>query len=118
MSTLKVNRLQMTDGRGLYPSRAWVNFNGAGTVAIRSEGNVSSITDTNTGRYVVNFASTLGTSSYAAFISFGTTINSGVNDMLGNAGFTPSVTTSSCRFMVNSGASYYDGDYCMLSATE
>jgi hypothetical protein len=37
----------------LYASRAWVNFNGTGTVAIRASGNVTSITDNGTGNYVV-----------------------------------------------------------------
>ena len=39
MSTLKVNALQDTSGNGFYPSRAWVNFNGTGTIAIREDGN-------------------------------------------------------------------------------
>ena len=39
-----------------YKCRAWVNFNGTGTVAIREDGNVSSITDNGTGDYTVNFA--------------------------------------------------------------
>ena len=38
-----------------YAARAWVNFNGTGTVAIRASGNVSSITDHATGQYTVNF---------------------------------------------------------------
>jgi hypothetical protein len=35
--------------------RAWVYFNGSGTVAINGSGNVSSITDNGTGNYTVNF---------------------------------------------------------------
>ena len=35
MSTIKVNAFQDTSGNGFYPARAWVNFNGTGTVAIR-----------------------------------------------------------------------------------
>lgn len=37
-------------------AKAWVNFNGTGTVAIRAAFNVSSITDNGTGNYTVNFA--------------------------------------------------------------
>jgi hypothetical protein len=37
-----------------YSCRAWVNFNGTGTVAIRASGNVTSITDNGTGDYTVN----------------------------------------------------------------
>lgn len=48
-----------------YLCRAWVNFNGTGTVAIRASGNVSSITDNNTGDYTVNFAVALPDANYA-----------------------------------------------------
>ena len=44
---------------------AWVNFNGTGTVAIRSSYNVSSITDGGTGAYVVNFTNALSDANYA-----------------------------------------------------
>jgi len=42
-----------------YLCRAWVNFNGTGTVAIRASGNVSSITDNGTGNYTVNFTTAM-----------------------------------------------------------
>ncbi len=48
----------------LYMCRAWVNFNGTGTVAIRASGNVSSITDTGTGNYTVNFTTALVDANY------------------------------------------------------
>ena len=48
-----------------YGCRAWVNFNGTGTVAIRASGNVSSITDNNTGDYTVNFTTALVDANYA-----------------------------------------------------
>tara|TARA_E500000305_G_scaffold79190_1_gene64959 strand:- start:1908 stop:3965 length:2058 start_codon:yes stop_codon:yes gene_type:complete len=47
-----------------YGVRAWVNFNGTGTVAIREDGNVSSITDNGTGDYTVNFATALPDTNY------------------------------------------------------
>ena len=47
------------------PVKAWVNFNGTGTVAIRASLNVSSITDNGVGDYTVNFATALSTSDYA-----------------------------------------------------
>lgn len=49
-----------------YGCRAWVNFNGTGTVAIRGDGNVSSITDRNTGRYTINLTNAMPDSNYAA----------------------------------------------------
>ena len=48
-----------------YGCRAWVNFNGTGTVAIREDGNVSSITDNGTGDYTVNFAVNMPDVNYA-----------------------------------------------------
>ena len=42
-----------------YGCRAWVNFNGTGTVAIRASGNVSSITDNGVGDYTVNFTTAM-----------------------------------------------------------
>jgi hypothetical protein len=47
-----------------YGCRAWVNFNGTGTVAIRASGNVSSITDNTTGNYTVNFATAMPDTDY------------------------------------------------------
>jgi hypothetical protein len=45
--------------------RAWVNFNGTGTVAIRASFNVSSITDNGTGDYTVNFSNAMPDANYA-----------------------------------------------------
>jgi hypothetical protein len=49
-----------------YLCRAWVNFNGTGTPAIRASGNVSSITDNGTGDYTVNFTTAMPDANYAA----------------------------------------------------
>jgi hypothetical protein len=45
--------------------RAWVNFNGTGTVAIRGSGNVSSITDHGAGDYSVNFTTAMPDANYS-----------------------------------------------------
>ena len=45
--------------------RAWVNFNGTGTVAIRASGNVTSITDNGTGDYTVNFTTAMPDANYS-----------------------------------------------------
>jgi len=49
----------------IYACRAWVNFDGTGTVSIRESGNVSSITDNGTGDYTINFATALPDANYA-----------------------------------------------------
>jgi hypothetical protein len=48
-----------------YSCRAWVNFNGTGTVAINASGNVSSITDNGTGDYTVNFTTAMSDANYS-----------------------------------------------------
>ena len=48
-----------------YGCRAWVNFNGTGTVAIRASGNVTSITDFATGDYQVNMTNAMPDANYA-----------------------------------------------------
>jgi hypothetical protein len=49
--------------------RAWVNFNGQGTVAIRASFNVSSITDNGAGQYQVNFTNSMVDINYVVLIS-------------------------------------------------
>ena len=64
------SNLQFNSGYGsvatAYGCRAWVNFNGTGTVAIRASGNVTSITDNGTGDYTVNFTTAMPDVNYAA----------------------------------------------------
>jgi hypothetical protein len=57
--TIIADTWQNGDGSQNYKCRAWVNFNGTGTVAIRASGNVSSITDNGIGNYIVNLTSAL-----------------------------------------------------------
>ena len=61
----------------LYMCRAWVNFNGTGTVSIRASGNVSSITDNGTGDYTVNFTTAMVDVNYTASFSTGYPSTSG-----------------------------------------
>lgn len=59
---------QLSTASGAAPSfacRAWVNFNGQGTVAIRSSGNVSSITDNGVADYTINFAAAMPDINFA-----------------------------------------------------
>jgi hypothetical protein len=58
-------------------AKAWVNFNGVGTVAIRASYNVSSITDNGVGDYTVNFTNAFADANYAAVMSAETTIAAG-----------------------------------------
>lgn len=49
----------------IYGARAWVNFNGTGTVAIRASGNVTSITDNGVGDYSINFTTAMPDANYS-----------------------------------------------------
>lgn len=74
-STLVTNatlpaQLNASGSAPIYACRAWVNFNGTGTVAIRGSGNVSSITDNGTGDYTVNFTTAMPDANYAHTLSF------------------------------------------------
>jgi hypothetical protein len=64
-----------------YGCRAWVNFNGTGTVAIRASGNVSSITDNGTGDYTINFTTAMPDANYSVNISVETDGPVNVNHM-------------------------------------
>jgi len=55
-----------------YGCRAWVNFNGSGTVAIRASGNVSSITDNGVGDYTVNFTNAMPDANFSVGGSYNT----------------------------------------------
>ena len=73
MSTLRVNTLQDATGSNqpamVGAAKAWVNFNGTGTVAIRAAFNVSSITDNGTGNYTVNFTNAMTDANYSFALS-------------------------------------------------
>jgi hypothetical protein len=60
-----------------YGCRAWVNFNGTGTVAIRASGNVSSITDNGTGDYTANFTTAMPDVNYSVATNGSDLANSG-----------------------------------------
>lgn len=74
-----------------YTCRAWVNFNGTGTVAIRASGNVSSITDNGTGDYTVNFTTAMQDANYSTN-AFGSVSTSAVAIVSGPITSTPSAT--------------------------
>jgi hypothetical protein len=102
--------IQFNSGYGsvatAYGCRAWVNFNGTGTVAIRGSGNVSSITDVSTGRYNVNFTTAMPDTNYSpvAFLNGEGGTNEGSFVAAGLWGLN-NLTTGSFR------AEYYNGGY-------
>lgn len=79
-----------------YGCRAWVNFNGTGTVAIRASGNVTSITDNGTGDYTVNITTAMPDANYAVACMAGGTSSIGWSRLAD----TPAPTTSAYRIYV------------------
>jgi uncharacterized protein (AIM24 family) len=95
-----------------YGCRAWVNFNGTGTVAIRASGNVSSITDNGTGDYTVNFSTAMPDANYSVGVAgsrvAGGSISSGANYGLQRI---PSRATSSFNFYASNTAGTAGSDW-------
>jgi hypothetical protein len=91
---------------GNFTAKAWVNFNGSGTVAIRADGNVSSITDYGTGHYGVNYSVAL-TSNNAPVGNGKPSDHSGSSSQNTDVHFY-SIATSSCRMILADGSTYRD----------
>jgi hypothetical protein len=117
MSTLKLDTIASRDGTESTDvtnvingsAKAWVNFNGTGTVAIRDSFNVSSITDNSTGNYTVTFTNALSNANYSAIISIASA-NTAVSSInrTGQILSNPDVpSTTSVR--VQTGINYYSG---------
>uniref|UniRef100_UPI0040476853 hypothetical protein n=1 Tax=Shewanella sp. TaxID=50422 RepID=UPI0040476853 len=73
------------DSAGGAAMKAWVNFNGTGTVAIRAQYNVSSITDNGTGDYTVNFTTAMADVNYTTVLTCAGNRNA-TDQMLSNVG--------------------------------
>jgi hypothetical protein len=89
-----------------YGCRAWVNFNGTSTVAIRASGNVTSITDNGTGDYTVNFTTALVDANYTTVAQ--TSSDSGTQLILNinsNSSNNTTPTTTATRMYINSRSS-------------
>ena len=96
----------------LYAARAWVNFNGTGTVAIRASGNVSSITDNGTGNYTVNFTTAMPDSNYAISGSGG---NADTSVSIFQSAYASAPTASACQVIVQGGFSNVDRAYVFVA---
>lgn len=123
MSTLRVTTITTPSGGqptidGL--ARAWVNFNGTGTVAIRASLNVSSITDNATGDYTVNFTTAMPDVNYSIVAStspwYATQWNYGVSlNTTTNSATEVAPTTSGFRVFQYTISGAYDPKYFCIS---
>ena len=71
MSVIRVDNFGPSAGGTTYSARgiakAWINFNGTGTIAARDSENVSSLTDNGTGEYTANFNNAFDVANYALY---------------------------------------------------
>jgi hypothetical protein len=93
---------------GQYAAKAWVNFNGDGTVAIRESGNVSSITDSGVGIYTTNLTIATPDANYAVTGSCWNTGGSGFAIVSANSNASIVRTTSAVGILTGDSNSYYD----------
>ena len=94
-----------------YMARAWVNFNGTGTVAIRASGNVSSVTDNNLGDYTVNLTTAMSDANFATQVARSLTTDTAQFIQVVN-----SQTTNSVRLInSNPGINNYDCAYVAVA---
>ena len=91
-------------------AKAWVNFNGQGTIAARDSLNLSSLTDNSTGNYTSSWSSALANAGYSALYGAGVTGVITAQERL------QTISTGSYRTEMNednSGAA--DSSYVMLA---
>ncbi len=99
-TTPNINSAQFATVSGtapIYPCRAWVNFAGDGTVAIRASGNVTSISDNGVGDYTMNFTTALSDADYAVVGIVGNASAATFGILTGPR--TSAATTSAFRFL-------------------
>jgi hypothetical protein len=94
-------------------AKAWVNFNGTGTVAIRASYNVSSITDNGTGDYTVNFTNAFADTNY---VISGTAMNSLASANLFFSPATTAPSTTALRLItLSTGFAFQDSLYVSVA---
>ena len=111
MATPTFNSAQLATVVGtapLYMARAWVNFNGTGTVAILASGNVSSITDLGVGYYRINFTTAMPSANYSVSGTVvGSTESWSGTTLVSNGSGNEALSTTACYITTRD---YYDGN--------
>ena len=95
-----------------YGCRAWVYFNGTGTVAINASGNVTSITDNGIGTYTVNFTNAMPDANYCVCGTASNNDNNRNENVVVSYGSTGTYSTSAVQVWTveNTGSSTIDVD--------
>ena len=103
------------DGSENYKCRAWVNFNGTGTVAIRASGGVGSITDNGTGDYTVNLTTAMPDGNYSVTVMTGSNVNGGNSPSAFSGRYLAAPTSSTFRIRTISTGGFGDSEEVFLS---
>lgn len=104
----------VSPGRQQYhPSaaKAWVRFDGTGTLAVGASYNVSSVTDNSAGNYTVNFTTNFSSGEFAIAASLGTQADTGRFILVGAA------TVSACNVRVSNLADNANVDSSLVSVS-
>ena len=122
MSTLNVSNI--SDGTDTVETgyvvngsaKAWVNFQGTGTIAVRVSENISSLNDNGTGQYAINLTSAMASSSNC-FTSCGRDANNGMGVPTVEVDPTRGLTASYLPLIYNyqGDATFYDADTVCVS---
>ena len=105
---IKYDKWINDDNTENYKCRAWVNFNGVGTISIRAAGNVSSLTDVATGNYVVNMTSALVDSNGVALVTSGDIVSHTARNYMATGGMASSSTCYVSIYMDSTGSAEAD----------
>lgn len=113
MSTIAVDNARPSAGGTAYSltggvAKAWVNFNGTGTVAVRDSLNVASLTDDATGSYLVNYTTNMADGNYSVVTDNAGTVYQEVVSCVGNAAEPPSISTSNHSVVIRNSSTRYD----------
>ena len=97
--------------------KAWVNFDGTGTVSIRDSFNITSITDNATGSYNVNFENNMANANYCVVLGLKSNLaNRNTFPSLGGSSETdPATDTFKFLGLGTTNNSFTDTKYCMAA---
>ena len=126
MSTLKVNTIQNTSGGSSTTpeqidqgrAKAWIVFDGTGTVSITDDKNVTTLTDVGTGIYRVTFTNAMPSANYVPVgIGQRQSGNSDVRVMAYDANGSPPWNTTQFEFemMASTGDNPVDSPKCAIA---
>jgi len=126
MSEIRVTTLKDTSGSNSSTTaeiasgraKAWVNFNGQGTAAIRGSFNVNSITDITEGVFTVNFSTSLTDANYAGMLTTG--FSSGVREDVftfchSDVPYAPAAGSYSMKFLRSDTRNTVDPTHAMVA---